>query len=93
MTNLDFQGHVITSGDFFATWAVELAVHHLDLTSELIMEPPTADSLRLARETVQELAGGELPTTLTDVEAVLIGTGRLAPPVDLDPSLKLPALG
>ena len=29
--HLDFQGHVITTGDFFATWAVELAVHHLDL--------------------------------------------------------------
>lgn len=93
MTNVDFQGHVITSGDFFATWAVELAVHHLDLTAVLFLEPPTAASLRLARQTVHELAGGELPTTLSDLDAVLIGTGRLAPPVDLDPSLKLPALG
>jgi hypothetical protein len=92
--HLDFQGHVITTGDFFATWAVELAVHHLDLTAELIMELPTTESLRLARQTVEELAGGPLPASLTDADAVLIGTGRLAPPVGLDlTGLRMPALG
>jgi Mycothiol maleylpyruvate isomerase N-terminal domain len=92
--HLDFQGHVIATGDFFATWAVELAVHHLDLTAELIMESPTTESLRLARQTVDELAGGPVPATLTDTDAVLIGTGRLAPPVGLDlTGLRMPALG
>lgn len=29
----DFQQYRMSSGDFLATWAVELAVHHLDLRS------------------------------------------------------------
>ena len=53
---------MITTGDFYATWAVELAVHHLDLELELIMEPPdTGAALDLARQTVEELAGGPFP--------------------------------
>ncbi|GAA1037832.1 hypothetical protein GCM10009557_52290 [Virgisporangium ochraceum] len=35
-----FQGHVLSTGDFLATWAVELAVHHLDLGRELTLAPP-----------------------------------------------------
>ena len=60
-SDLDFQGHVISTGDFYATWAVELAVHHLDLGLELIMEPPGRGALDLARQTVEELAGGSFP--------------------------------
>jgi uncharacterized protein (TIGR03083 family) len=92
--NLSFQGHVLRTGDFFATWAVELAVHHLDLGPELTVEPPTGPALELARRTVTELAGGPLPTAMTDPEVILIGTGRLDPPADLDlASLRLPAFG
>lgn len=91
---LAFQGHVITSGDFFATWAVELAVHHLDLGLELIMEPPTPAALALARHTIEELAGGSFPASLDDQELILIGTGRRPVPDDgtLD-HLALPAFG
>ena len=53
-----FQGHVLATGDFLATWAVELAVHHLDLGRELDLEPPARPALRLARATVEALAGG-----------------------------------
>lgn len=92
--HLDFQGQVIDAGDFFATWAVELAVHHLDLTPELLVAPPTPASLRLARRTVTELAGGPLPTSLSDADAVLIGTGRVPLPATFDLSaLRLPAFG
>jgi uncharacterized protein (TIGR03083 family) len=90
---LEFQGHVIATGDFLATWAVELAVHHLDLGAELTLPPPRAEAVRLARRTVEELAGGALPADLPDSEAVLIGTGR-RDPGDLEvPGLRLPALG
>ena len=94
-TSLDFQGHVIGTGDFYATWAVELAVHHLDLGLELITETPAAAALDLARQTVEELAGGAFPTDLAQLDVILIGTGRLpAPPLDQRfADLTIPAFG
>jgi uncharacterized protein (TIGR03083 family) len=74
---LRFQGHVMSTGDFLATWAVELAVHHLDLAPELALGPPPPTALRLARGTVQALVGGNLPDSWSDETAVLLGTGRL----------------
>ena len=71
-----FQGHVLTTGDFVATWAVELAVHHLDLQRELRLPAPAAGALRLGRRTVEVLAGGDLPAGWDDETAVLRGTGR-----------------
>jgi uncharacterized protein (TIGR03083 family) len=68
------QGHAMRTGDFLATWALELAVHHLDLGAELTLPPPAPTALTLARRTVEALAGGPLPWD--DVTAVLIGTGR-----------------
>jgi hypothetical protein len=70
-----FQGHVLQTGDFLATWAVELAVHHLDIARELDLPGPHPEALRMARETVEALAG-ELPAGWTDETAVLVGTGR-----------------
>jgi uncharacterized protein (TIGR03083 family) len=70
-----FQGHVLETGDFLATWAVELAVHHLDMTRELDLPGPYPGALRLARETIEALAG-ELPREWPDETAVLVGTGR-----------------
>jgi uncharacterized protein (TIGR03083 family) len=75
--SLSFQGHVLSTGDFLATWAVELAVHHLDLGRELDLAPPAPPAMRLARATVESLAGGGLPGTWSDETAVLLGTGRL----------------
>lgn len=90
--NLDFQGHVIGSGDFFATWAVELAVHHLNLGLELIMEAPTPAAVRLTRQTVEELAGGPFPVGMTDTEVILVGTGRTPPPADAPTNASLAGL-
>jgi uncharacterized protein (TIGR03083 family) len=72
-----FQGHIMTTGDFLATWAVELAVHQLDLAAELKLEPPAPDALAIARETIETLAGGPLPTIWPDDVAVLLGSGRI----------------
>ena len=38
---VSFQGHVLSSGDFLATWATELAVHHLDLDLDRASPVPT----------------------------------------------------
>jgi hypothetical protein len=65
------------TGDFLATWALELAVHHLDLGAELTLAAPAPAALTLARASVEELAGGPLPWD--DETAVLIGTGRVVP--------------
>jgi hypothetical protein len=71
-----FQGHVLATGDFLATWAVELAVHHLDIGRDLDLPAPYPGALRMARETVEALVG-ELPPEWSDETAVLAGTGRL----------------
>ena len=93
-SDLDFQGHVISTGDFYATWAVELAVHHLDLGLELIMEPPVTAAVDLAGQTVEELAGGPFPTDLARTDVILIGTGRLAAPPHAGlVGLTIPAFG
>lgn len=71
-----FQGHVLTSGDFLATWAVELAVHHLDVCKDIDLGPPTAESLRLGRLTVETLAGAAFPSDWSDADCLLAGSGR-----------------
>jgi hypothetical protein len=68
---------VLATGDFLATWAVELAVHHLDLARELDLPAPDPAALRMSRDTVEALVG-ELPREWSDETAVLIGTGRVA---------------
>jgi hypothetical protein len=69
-----FQGHVIATGDFLATWAVELAVHQLDLGPDT--PPPDAGALRMARTTIESLAGA-FPSAWSDEVVVLAGTGRV----------------
>lgn len=58
---LAFQGSVLTTGDFLATWAVELAVHQLDLAHEIPVAPPGPGGLGLGRRTVEALAAAGLP--------------------------------
>jgi mycothiol maleylpyruvate isomerase-like protein len=93
-----FQGHVLLTGDFLATWAVELAVHHLDMERELALPPAAPAALRLARRTVEALAGEDGPPLWTDHTITLLGTGRTAPDAQQRaeaPGLtgKLPLLG
>jgi len=76
---LRFQGHVLTTGDFLATWAVELAIHHLDLTRELTVTAPAPAALRLTRATVEALAGTSLPASWDDRTVALLGAGRVSP--------------
>jgi hypothetical protein len=73
---VDFQGKRMESGDFLATWVVELAVHQLDL--EVDGGSPTG--LAWARLTVEAVASCDLPSELDDRSAVLIGLGRVPCP-------------
>lgn len=76
-----FQGKTMTSGDFLATWVVELAVHHLDLGEEA--GHPTPGSLTAVRRTVEAIADVDLPHTWNDEVAALIALGRVPLPIDL----------
>jgi Mycothiol maleylpyruvate isomerase N-terminal domain len=76
---LEFQGHVVTMEVFLALWAVEAAVHHLDVTVELPDAPPPAPaSLRVTRGTLDALLGEPVPLGWDDPTYALKGTGRLA---------------
>lgn len=74
-----WQGQVFLPGDFLAIWAVENVVHHLDL--DLNGQLP-AGALALARDTIEALAGTPLPSSWSDRDAVLVGTGRAPVPDD-----------
>ena len=72
------------SGDFMASWVVELAVHQLDLGDDA----SGPGGLAWTRLTLEAIADADLPTGLDDRSAVLIGLGRVQcpPSVRLAPS-------
>jgi hypothetical protein len=76
-----FQGKTMTSGDFLATWVVELAVHQLDLGEEA--GHPTPGALTAVRRTVEAIADVDLPPTWDDEDAALIALGRVPVPDDV----------
>jgi hypothetical protein len=93
---LAFQGWVLTTGDFLATWAVELAVHQLDLARDLEVARPPARALAVGRRTVEALLGCAVPVA-DDADALLLATGRRPPgPAERDQlgpyAERLPAL-
>jgi hypothetical protein len=75
-----FQGRTMSSGDFLATWVVELAVHHLDLGDGA--GRPTDGSLHVVRRTVEAIADVDLPAAWRDDDAALIALGREPLPDD-----------
>ncbi len=86
-----WQGHVFAPGDYLAVWAVENVVHELDLLSD--REPP-ASAVGLARASIEALLGASLPTSWTDVDVTLIGTGRIPAPESMGAvGARLPVLG
>lgn len=69
---IEFQRKRMRSGDFLATWVVELAVHQLDLGAD----GDSPSGLAWTRMTVEALADCDLPSDLDDRAAVLAGLGR-----------------
>lgn len=80
-----FQGKTLMAADFVTTWIVELVMHLLDLD---IDASPIGS--HLGRRTVEALAGRDLPSSVTDDHALLIGFGREQLPEDIERSQFFP---
>jgi hypothetical protein len=65
----------LLSGDFLATWVVELAVHQLDLGLD---DAPSG--LGWTRMTLEAVADADLPADLDDRSATLVALGRVSSP-------------
>ncbi|WP_225094772.1 maleylpyruvate isomerase N-terminal domain-containing protein [Streptomyces sp. CoH27] len=71
---------VLTVGDYLSAYVVEWTLHHLDLIAHLPSAPePPAETLAAARASLEKIAGSGFPASLSDKEALLIGTGRRTP--------------
>jgi uncharacterized protein (TIGR03083 family) len=71
---------VLTVGDYLGAYVLESTLHHLDLIAHLpdAAEPP-AEGLARSRAMVEKIAGVTFPASLSDSDALLIGTGRRVP--------------
>ncbi|MEU3888738.1 maleylpyruvate isomerase N-terminal domain-containing protein [Streptomyces sp. NPDC029041] len=71
---------ILTVGDFLSAYVMEWTLHHLDLVAHLPgAKPPPAEGLARSRDMLERIAGSPFPSACTDVDALLIGTGRRAP--------------
>jgi Mycothiol maleylpyruvate isomerase N-terminal domain len=71
---------VLTAGDYLSAYVLEWTLHHLDLIAHLPGEAePPAESLARSREMLEKIAGAAFPASLSDKDALLVGTGRRAP--------------
>ncbi|MEV0195273.1 maleylpyruvate isomerase N-terminal domain-containing protein [Nonomuraea sp. NPDC050691] len=71
---------VITAGDYLLAYVMEWTLHHLDLVAHLphAARPP-AQGLARSRQMLEQIAGAAFPASLSDEDALLVGTGRRAP--------------
>ncbi len=71
---------VLTAGDYLSAYVLEWTLHHLDLIAHLpeLADPP-AESLARSREMLDQIAGTPFPATMSDKDALLVGTGRRIP--------------
>jgi len=71
---------VLTAGDYLSAYVLEWTLHHLDLIARLPdAPPPPAESLARTREMLETIAGSPFPASLSDTDALLVGTGRRTP--------------
>jgi hypothetical protein len=74
------QDKVLTAGDYLSAYVLEWTLHHLDLIAHIPgAEEPPAESLARSRELLEKIAGAPFPASLSDKDALLVGTGRHAP--------------
>lgn len=72
---------VLTVADYLGAYVLEWTLHHLDLAAHLPdarTPPPEAGPAR-SRAMLEKIAGTAFPTSFTDRDALLIGTGRTTP--------------
>lgn len=75
---------VLTVGDFLSAYVLEWTLHHLDLIAHLpsaarLRAEPPAEALAAVRATLEKIAGTPFPSSFSDKDALLIGTGRRTP--------------
>ena len=74
------QDEVLTAGDYLSAYVLEWTLHHLDLVAHLPSAAgPSAEVLAGARELLERIAGSAFPSSFSDTDALLVGTGRRAP--------------
>ncbi|MFC4913429.1 maleylpyruvate isomerase N-terminal domain-containing protein [Actinomadura gamaensis] len=74
------QDMVLTAGDYLSAYVLEWTLHHLDLIAHLPSAPePPPESTAAARALLEEIAQAKFPTSFTDKDALLVGTGRRTP--------------
>ncbi|MEV8442647.1 maleylpyruvate isomerase N-terminal domain-containing protein [Actinosynnema sp. NPDC051121] len=71
---------VLAAGDYLDAYVLEWTLHHLDLVAHLphVAGPP-AEGLARSRGMLERIAGAAFPGSFSDVDALLVGTGRRAP--------------
>lgn len=78
-----FQGHVLEVEDLLTTWAVEFALHHLDLLVEIDgRQGPRPEALDLVALTLDRLLGVGHPPWWARLTYLRKGTGRQALDID-----------
>ena len=74
------QDMVLTAADYLSAYVMEWTLHHLDLIAHLpSATAPPAETLTAARASLERIAGAPFPTSFSDTDALLIGTGRRVP--------------
>ncbi|WP_328894619.1 maleylpyruvate isomerase N-terminal domain-containing protein [Streptomyces sp. NBC_00236] len=71
---------VFTVDAYLTTYVLEWTLHHLDLIAHLpdAVDPPP-EGLARSRELLESIVEAAFPASLSDRDALLIGTGRRAP--------------
>ncbi|WP_405162895.1 maleylpyruvate isomerase N-terminal domain-containing protein [Nocardia sp. NBC_01499] len=74
------QDQVLTVSDYLSAYVLEWTLHHLDLIAHLpdAADPPSK-TLASTREMLEKIVGATFPASLSDKDALLIGTGRRVP--------------
>lgn len=71
---------VLTTANHLSAYVLEWTLHHLDLVAHLpTATDPPAEGLARTRELLEKIAQAAFPTSFSDKDALLVGTGRRAP--------------
>ncbi|WP_310738298.1 maleylpyruvate isomerase N-terminal domain-containing protein [Microbispora sp. H10949] len=74
------RGEVLTVDAYLSAYVMEWTLHHLDLVAHLAdAAGPPAEGLARSREMLEKIAGSAFPSSFSDRDALLVGTGRRAP--------------
>ncbi|NUR28270.1 MAG: maleylpyruvate isomerase family protein [Catenulispora sp.] len=68
------QDMVLTAGDYLDAYVLEWTLHHLDLAG--VAGPPPPEGPARSRELLEAIAGAAFPASVSDTDALLLGTGR-----------------